>query len=319
MRFETQVLLLRNLYILLSEDLFGLRGEILELYDKKDWGIIQTTLNSLNRFKRKEIFAESFVKAYGMKKIVENIGKIYLKKYSTEDLSSDSGPQIIVQIDGGFPFAFWWKDLLDNEESGLVRGKCLISGITNGDSYYPTMATSGAISHILHLYPETNYLFPIKELDMSSGDEDFYRFYQQHSYLLSRPVYQNRILIIGEIIDHLACCVPHLFHIQEKRIKTFETFRIGGTIENFLRDFGYGTKENTSVIVGKLTSSLDKENLQYSKDKGYPVKYLPDIQTTFNDLISSLESEISMAPFSKRHDIEQKLASLKSVCRRDFD
>jgi len=96
MRFETQVLSLRNSYILLNEDLFGLRGKILELHDKKDWGIIQTTLNSLSRFRRKEIFAEPFVKAYGTEKIVENIGKIYLEKYSTEDLSSDSEPQIML-------------------------------------------------------------------------------------------------------------------------------------------------------------------------------------------------------------------------------
>lgn len=322
MRCRAQVLLLRILYAFLSEDLFRLRGDVLDLFDKKDWGVIQTVLNSLNRFKRKWIFAESFVKAFGMKKIVEDIGKFYLERYgSVENLSSDSGPRIIVQIDGGFPFAFWWKDLLENAESGLVKGKCLISGITNGDSYYPTMATAGTISNILHLHQEMHYLFPIKELDTQgviSTDENLYPFYRNHSYSLSRPIYQNRILMIGKILDQIACCVPYLFHIQAERTKTFETFCISGDIENFLRDFGHGTKEDTNIVVGKLTSLLDRQNLKYCREKEYPIKHLSDFQTTFNDLSSNLHSEIELAPSSKRHSLETKLSDLDSVCKREL-
>jgi hypothetical protein len=322
MRSKTQVLLLRLLYSFLSEDLFRTRGEILELFNKKDWSVIQVALNSLNRFKRKWIFAESFVKAFGMKKIVEDVGKFYVGKYgSINELSSDLGPRIIVQIDGGFPFAFWWKDLLENAESGLVKGKCLITGITNGDEYYPTMATAGTISNILLLHPEVHYLFPIKELDETRLDtekENFYDFYKKHSYALSTPIYQNRILVIGEIVDQLKCCIPYLFHIQEERTKTFETFSIIGTLENFLRDFGYGTKENTNIVVGKITSSLDKQNLEYSKEKGYTIKYLPDFQATFTELLSKLYSEIELTPSGKRADLERKLSNVKSVCQEEL-
>jgi len=257
-----------------------------------------------------------------MKKIVEDIGKFYLQRYeSIEKLSSDSGPRIIVQIDGGFPFAFWWKDLLENTESGLVKGKCLISGITNGDKYYPTMATAGTISNILRLHPEMHHLFPIKELDIQRvkyADEGLYRFYKQHSYSLSKPIYQNRILIIGKIIDQIACCIPYLFHIQERRTKTFETFSISGSIENFLRDFGHGTKEDTNIVVGRLVSSLDKQNLQYCREREYQIKHLSDFQTAFNDLVSRLHSEIELAPSSKSYDLERKLSTLNSVCQREL-
>jgi len=321
MRHESQVLLLRCLYSYLSEDLFRLRREVLSLFETKDWRVIQTALDSLNRFKRKGIFAESFVKAFGMKKVVEDLGKNYLQRYqSIEKLSSVSGPKIIVQIDGGFPFAFWWKDILKNTESGLVKGKCLITGVTNGDKYYPTMATAGAISNILRLHPELQYLFPIRELDIRGVKyEDMGRFYEQHSFSLSKPIYQNRILIIGKIINQMVCCVPYLFHIQEQRTKTFETFCISGSVDNFLRDFGYGTKENTTVVVGRLTSSLDKENLQYCRDKGYPIKYLSSLKTTFNDLINRLQSEIELAPSSKRYDLEGKLSRLNSACQHELE
>jgi len=322
MRCEAQVFLLRLLYRYLSEDLFRLRGEILDLFNRKNWGVIQTALNSLNRFKRKWIFAESFVKAFGMKMIVEDIGRFYLRRYeSVENLSSDSGPRVIVQIDGGFPFTFWWKDLLDDAESGLIKGKCLITGITNGDKYYPTIATAGTISNILHLHPEIHYLFPIKEIEtqrVESKEEDLFDFYRNHSFSLSRPIYQNRILIIGKIIDEIACCVPYLFHIQVGRTKTFETFSISGSIENFLRDFGHGTKEDTNIVVGQMTTTLDRQNLQYSKEKGYPIKHLSDFQTPFNDLASKLHSEIELAPSGKRHSLEGKISSLESICKREL-
>lgn len=323
MRYESQVLLLRLLYSCLSEDLFGLRGEVLSLFQRKDWRVIQTVLNSLNRFKRKGIFAESFVKAFGMKKMVEDLGKNCLQRYeSVEKLSSVSGPRIIVQIDGGFPFAFWWKDVLENAESGLVKGKCLISGVTNGDRYCPTMATAGTISNILRLHPELHYLFPIRELDVRGvkyEDRELHRFYDQHSFSLSKPVYQNRILIIGKIISQMSCCVPYLFHIQEGRTKTFETFCISGSVDNFLRDFGHGTKDDTNIVVGRLASSLDKENLRYCNERGYPIRYLSSLRTTFNDLINRLQSEIELAPSSKRYDLEKKLSSLSSVCQRELE
>ena len=50
MRYQSQALLLRYLYYFLSEDLFRLRGEILYLFQNKDWSVIQTALTSLNRF-----------------------------------------------------------------------------------------------------------------------------------------------------------------------------------------------------------------------------------------------------------------------------
>lgn len=322
MRYKQQVVLLRLLYYFLSEDLFRSRGKILELFQRKDWGVIQTVLDSLNRFKKKSIFAESFVKAFGMKKIVEDLGKYYLQKYeSFEKLSSDRGPRIIVQVDGGFPFAFWWKDLLENEKFGLVKNKCLISGITNGDEYYPTMATAGTISNILHLHPEIHYLYPIKELDsleIKNQQEELYRFYKQHSFSLSRPIYQNRILIIGKVIDKLDCCIPYLFHIQEGRKKTFETFRISGLAENFLRDWGYGSEQDTNIVVGRLTSSLDKENLQYCRERGYPIKYLSDFKNTFDELVNKLQSEIELTPSSKRYPLERKILELNTICQKEL-
>jgi len=321
MRTQTQVVLLRLLYGMLSEDLFRLRADILDQFQHKDWSVIQTVLNSLNRFKRKGIFAESFIKAFGIKKITEDIGKNYLRMYgSVEDLSS-SGPRIIVQIDGGYPFAFWWKSLLEDPNSGLVKGKCLITGITNGDKYYPTTASAGIISSALHMHPEIHYMFPIKEMEISGirlEEESMQYFYRQHSYSLSRPIYQNRILFIGKIAQQISCCIPYLYHIQEGRTKTFETFSISSSVDNFLKDFGYGTKDDTNIVVGKLASSLDKENLQYCVDKGYPIRYLSSFQVTFNEMMDRLNSEVQLAPSSSRSDLEKKLSSFNLACQHEL-
>lgn len=67
MSYKSQAILLRILYGFLSEELFELRGRIINQYQERDWGVIQTALDTMNRFKRREILAESFVKAFGMK------------------------------------------------------------------------------------------------------------------------------------------------------------------------------------------------------------------------------------------------------------
>ena len=69
MRQDIQNKLLRILFNSFSDDLFRLRGELIDLFNNRDLGVIQKTLSSLNRFKRKPIFVESFIKAFGFKKI----------------------------------------------------------------------------------------------------------------------------------------------------------------------------------------------------------------------------------------------------------
>lgn len=203
-----------------------------------------------------------------------------------------------------------------------MKGKCLITGITNGDTYYPTIAAAGTISTILRRHPEVHNLFSIRELNVEGivpERERLFRFYQNHAFSLSRPLYQNRILVIGNFPDRIACCVPYLLHLQEGRRKTFETFNIGGYIENFLRDFGHGTKENTTIMVGKLTSSLDKQNLQFCIEKGYPIKYLSDVESVFQELLSELRSEVELAPSGRRRNFEEKLLNLESTWKRELE
>jgi len=319
MRHRTQNLLLGILFSFLSDDLFRTRGELIELFQAKDWSIIQRTLNSLNRFKRRFIYAESFVKAFGMKKIAEEVGRRLLREYgSIEQLSKDDAPMTIIQIDGGFPFAFWWDDLL-HSDSGLVFGKALITGITNGDSYYPTISTAGTISEILLKHPEKQYMFPVKELTVEPSeiyDENMPRFYSKHSEALGRAVYQHRILLIGSFNDDLLCCIPYLKHLKEQRKKTFEVWTIDSTMQNFCNDFGYGISENTHIVVGNLTYQRDRDNLTWCRQRGYPIEYTSDYKDSFDSLIASLSSEIDLAPSKVRDGISRKLGNFERSCRK---
>lgn len=324
MRHRTQNLLLGILFRFLADDLFRSRGDLISLFEVKDWSIIQHALNTLNRFKNKNIFAESFVKAFGFKKIAEQIGNVLLRKYGNlEELSKKDSPRIIIQIDGGYPFSFWWYDLMQNPESGLILGKALITGITNGDSFYPTVSSAGTISGILSSHPEGRYLYPLREIEIYRSqlkDEDILSFSSKHSKSLERPIYQNRILKIGSITDELWGSIPYLKHLREDRTKTYEVFNIHteSDISDFFREWGYGTPENTNILVGTLATSRERENVSWCIKEEYPIEYTTEYKDDFDTLISNISARVDIGHPALRDELHRKIGNFERLCRRSL-
>lgn len=324
MRHRTQNLLLSSLFHFVADDLFRSRGDLISLFEERNWSIIQHALNTLNRFKNKHIFAESFVKAFGFKKIAEQIGSVLLRKYgNVEELSKKDSPRIIIQIDGGYPFSFWWYELMQNPESGLIPGKALITGITNGDNFYPTVSSAGTISDIISSHPERRYLYPLRELEIERSqlkDENILSFSSKHSKSLERPIYQNRILKIGSITNELWSIIPYLKHLREDRKKTYEVFSIHteSDISDFFREWGHGTPENTNIIVGALATTRERENVSLCVKEGYPTEYTTEYKDDFDTLMSNLSARVDIAYPAIRNDSYQKIGTFERLCRRSL-
>jgi len=323
MRHRTQNLLLSSLFRFVADDLFRSRGDLISLFEERDWSIIQRALNILNRFKKKNIFAESYVKSFGFKKIAEQIGRVLLRKHGIDELSKRDSPRTVIQIDGGYPFSFWWYDLMQNPESGLISGKALITGITNGDNFYPTVSSAGTISGIMSSHPERRYLYPLRELEIYRSqfeDENISSFSYKHSKSLEKPIYQNRILKIGSITNELWSTIPYLKHLKEDRKKTYEVFTIHteNDISDFFREWGYGKPENTNIIVGTLATTRERENVSWCIKERYPVEYTTDYKDDFDTLISNLSARVDIAHPDIRNDYYRKIGNFERRCRRSL-
>jgi hypothetical protein len=318
---EYQNRLLSGLFYQMSNSFFKLRGDIIEALQKRDRTVFSITLDILNRFKRKGIYANSFVKSYIMREMINHISGYYKNVYSLDVLKNGKGPRIDIQIDGGFPYGFWWKDFLDYPESGLIKEKCLVTGITNGDDYYPVISLAGTIASILNKYPGKQYNFSINDFKSSSLDitsEDFSRFYFRHAYSLSKPIYENRILLLGRFSDELKSILPYSIYLDQGRTRSFEPFEIHTSIQNFMKDFGYGLPENTLIIIGKIENSEQKKDIRYCKDRGFSTIELNQCKEAFEKFFSNLNSESELIPSQRKSEIQSRLTKIQSFCSSEL-
>lgn len=316
----TQNRLLRGLLYQLSNELFSMRGNFIRLLSTFDRGTVQDCLNHLNRFKRKGIYAESFVKSFAMREMVRKLGRYYVSKFGSRGELDQSSTRIDIQIDGGYPFAFWWKDILEIEEPDFSKGKCLITGVTNGDTYYPLISLAGTVANILHRYPEKQHLYSVNQIhptELLVDSDEFYNFYKHHAQSLSRPVFQNRLLFIGECAEELQRIMPYIFYLKEGRTKTFEPFIINTNVENFMKDFGYGASERTNILVGNLRSAEDRASLEFCREREYPIYEISEQTEDIESLFADLESITSVAPLSVRTELEARLVRIKTTCLPD--
>jgi len=302
----------------LSERLFKTRGELIKYFNDPNMTYVQRTLNTLNAFKRKNIYAESFVKSLGIKKIVETLGKIYLGKYSPEELEDEDGPKLHINIDGGYPFSFWWYDLLNQENNGLNMGKCLIIGITNADNHYPVVSLAGTLAGILEKFSDKRYYYQVTPLQFEIDEQEISNHSYNHHRSLSRPVYQNRLLLLGDMEDSTRSLMPYICHLHENRTKTFEPFNINTSIENFMKDFGYGEPNNTLILKGKLITTEERNSIAFCEERGYEIKECIDFQDTIEAMFSSLSDEIDIGSARRRSDLQAKLSRIRSSCGPDL-
>lgn len=297
---KVQLKLLRELFLQSADTLFKMRETLIESYEK-DWSAVSNSMNMLKKFKRSTVYLESFVKAYGMMIITKKL-ETHSKLFSR---SVEADTLLVIQIDGGYPFAFWWKDLCDTPNTKFKKGSFVVTGVSNGDQYYPSISTAGAIAHILTSNLEKLHLFPVQQIDYSK-DVNLTSFYENHSRAITIPTFQNRILFLGRIREHVRSCLPYLVHLRD-RSKTYEPFYVGTNIKWFFKTFGPGNPENTTIIYGGILDAKDKENLTFCEEEGYPVYHSSEFKDDFEKFLGVLQSEAKLAPIQERGTLLSKL------------
>lgn len=315
MENQIQNILLGNLFKILSNKLYKMRGNLVRYFEDKDVAHVEYAVKELTAFKRRAIYAESYVKSYAFFDIVKKIGKSYLRRYETSEKLLSDGPIIDIQIDGGFPFSYWLFDLLDDSESGFVRTKSYISGITNGDSSFPIISLSGTIAQIFNKYPEKLPLFSATEVDFPNWtDMQFTENFNKHYSSLANRRFRNRLLLVGDFDDELKRLIPYALYLESGRTQACETYSIKYDLRSFIHEYSYGHPDNTKIVIGNCTTREDRENAQYCKELQYQNLDISDLKEPFSKMFDSLESEINILPMEKRTKLSSNLVRIKTPC-----
>jgi len=333
MRVQTQVRVLKEYFAYLSEDMFKARKILID-------ELLQTTPNkptseenkereertddpmwqvadSLKRFEGHPFMIESAVKSYGMMNLTAKLDRISNLFRTT--LGAGAKHMLVVQIDGGYPFAFWWKKLVNSGDvANIKKGNVYISGVAKGDCYYPAMSVAGTIANVLNKYPHRTSFFPTNELSYDSKFPVDEEFYKSHTMSLLRPTFGNRIVFVGKIDSELMSYLPYCLHRTDRK-KTFEPFHVEISAESFFHKYGYGRPENTLIIFGKMISEQHKKDVWHCKSKGYKYKHLADLKNDFESLCTDIENEIDLLHKEKRVKLAGKFEQLKKRFISDLE
>jgi hypothetical protein len=316
----------------LGVEIFGARGTLIEAIKERQtapeavervsnaegtsevkmWQVVET----LKRFEQYPFMYESLVKSYGMMEItakLDNISSLF---------RTTVGPgcryMLVVQIDGGYPFAFWWQKLLESPNlAHIKRGNIHVSGVSQGDGFYPTISTAGALAYVINTYPNRAFFLPFDELIY---DEKFPlddEYYLRHTVSLTRPTFDNRAVFIGSLDPDLKSCLPYCLHRVDRR-KTYEPFHVEISAENFFDRYGYGKPENTLVILGKLVSKQDKEDARFCGEKGFTCTNIADLKPQFESLCTDVDNEIDLLPKERKAKLAGHFEAMKKRCFSEF-
>jgi len=314
---KTQLRLMKALSFLTGQKLFQWRRSFISMFDNKGNLIkadaptaleISEIVSSFRRFRKPSIWFESFVKSYGMMVVTKRIGQIS-KSLSKPGFTDHF---LVIQIDGGYPFAFWWKDLLAEKNPSFKKGSFVVSGVSSGDCYYPSMSTAGAIALSLFRNIEKLHLFPVYPVEYNE-ELELDDFCEKHGKAMETHYFQNRMLFIGNIDYSTKVCIPYLAHLRDRKI-TYEPTSIRMPIEPFFKSYGRGSPENTVIVQGSSLSTKDKQNLKFCSNNGYPISHISDFKDNFDELINKLDEEIQYAPTQKKKSLSSKLKKIEQEC-----
>lgn len=135
-----QLDVLRQFTLLEGKALFRLRGLVVDALTSGNVGESLSNVSTyLRRYERSPFWMESFVKSYGFRMVLSDLHRTSraMKESRREDC------RVVSQIDGGFPFVFWWYSFLSNPcgtDLGFSLEKTPIYGVTKGDEYYPVVS-----------------------------------------------------------------------------------------------------------------------------------------------------------------------------------
>lgn len=317
LREATQLKLLRQLMHLQGDACFLHRKTLIQIIRGEQYETtrLSEAISDLAVFENEPVHVESFLKAFAIRKIVMKLETMSPLLRDPRDLDR----LLVIQVDGGFPFVFWWKNLVDSGVCPkLRRGSVLFSGITAGDAHYPVVSTAGAVASILRKCPQHSYLYPTRELEIEDDSElptqDFYR---GHVSSLTRPTFQARMLLIGDIGSTVACLLPYALH-RTDRSRTWEVFPIEKSVEDFLHAYGPGGPDNTIAVYGALKTQADKEGLKFLREEGYTCNHTTELKSCLQELFGDLSNDADLLPSKTKSTIQGKLDKLKHACEAEL-
>lgn len=277
------------------------------------WQVVET----LQRFEHHPYLCESLVKSYGMMNLTARLDRI--SDLFKTSLGLGTKRMLVTQIDGGYPFAFWWQKLVRSSHlSNIKKKNVYITGVSHGDCYYPTLSVAGAIAFILNRYPHRASFLPIHEMVYDDRFPMDAEFYDGHTKALNRPTFVNRMIFLGIISPDLMTCLPYCLHRLDRR-RTYEPFHIEISSESFFGRYGSGKPENTVVILGKLNTAKHRADVWSCKSKGYECKHLADLKDGFESLCTDISDEIDLLHKEKRAKLSGKFENIRKKCLSEFE
>jgi len=313
---ETQLKLLTEFSLRTAGDLYRSREAIVKLFDSsgnivEDYESvapsISQAINILKRFRSPRVLIDSFIKSYGMMVIAMKLGVLS----RSSRIEGFTNSFLTVQIAGGYPFAFWWKDLVDKNPL-FKKGSFVITGVSNGDEHYPSMSSAGTIAMSLLLNSDKLHLFPIQPLELE-GSIDLASFFDGHSRAIEIPTFQKRIIFLGTMNENIRMCIPYLMHLRDRH-ETYEASSVRIPIEWYFKFRGHGKPENTIVVHSSSLSGQDRNNIKACKKCDYAIHHVSDFKKDFQEFLGKLGSEIDYAPTQKRTSLSASLKKIEEGC-----
>ncbi len=167
-----------NVFKALGRRFFKIREGLLEAYGnirhKKSKEIIEDTILNLKLFGKPYKIPDFFLKSYSYLYILNRICNSSL----TQNYLEKDNHIMRVEIDGGYPFSFWWYNLINNNEHrDLLQKKFFISGITHGDEYYLAVNIAGFMASAIRQNISLFFDFPINDISYNVHDLKYYNLY----------------------------------------------------------------------------------------------------------------------------------------------
>jgi hypothetical protein len=263
--------------------------------DLTEYGL-REGIEYLRKFRKPGFLLEAFVKALSFKSVVEDL------RAKSKVLSNTTIEDYLVscQVDGGFPFVFWWKKFFDEVGTGsrIVKGKFSVSGISNGDEYYPLVNMAGTLASIVNSNRGTIYPRSANEISPTKDRVRLDEYSKAFVEATTRNQFYLRTLFVGEIPPSLQHMIPFIQHEADNH-RIYEPFAVHDSLKDFYT--WYGEPRYKDVIVrGHTKTEGDRHVLADCRALGLDVLEYDHFIDSYSQLLAKIREEAEISILSKQ-------------------
>ncbi len=309
---DHQIEVLRRFSLFEQKKLYAMRGKLIKSYKEEDKTILSDAIKYLKRYERTPQWMEWFVKSYGFNMIFREL------PHTSKLLRDERIDRYIVvsQVDGGYPFVFWWRTLLSSLEGRFSEQHTPVYGITNGDEYYPAVSMAGNIATITNTVVGAAYPHNVREIKKMS-DAELGDFYNEYANSCSVPTFHTRLLFVGDLDEQFQHLLPFTLHMKSliestSRVRIYEPMKIKRSMSDFYKTFG-DYHDNDVVVIGSLRDDKDRGIVDECEEKGLEVHdcsdYFCEVEHTLDNILN--ESEGTNLDSTQRDKITSRITNIK--------